>query len=133
MKINLDPVLESAVEVKLIEMQSLKKWNIQQNISVIQKQIELIQQYAQNNITVIYANATANATLIQIKAEAQATKYEYEGYASAYATLNNLIQFTDYSAFIGFIFAEVYGKLGNTTFLDQGQFYPYLQYMKDTF
>ncbi len=69
-KIELDPDLEKSVEDKLIELQSQRRWAIQQNISVITKETDLIKQLADNNISLIYANATAEATLIRAKAEA---------------------------------------------------------------
>lgn len=80
-KIELDLELESAVEDKLIELQSQRKWQIQQNITLVVKDTELIKQYAENNITLIYANATAVATNIMMLAEANATRLEYEGYS----------------------------------------------------
>ena len=62
------------------------------------KDTELIRQYAENNITLIYANATAIATNIMMLAESNATKLEYEGYSQAYSVLKNDIN--DNSAFI---------------------------------
>ena len=62
------------------------------------KETELIRQYAENNITLIYANATAIATNIMMLAESNATKLEYEGYSQAYSVLKNDIN--DNSAFI---------------------------------
>lgn len=41
-KIELDSDLESAVEDKLIELQSQRKWQIQQNITLVVKDTELI-------------------------------------------------------------------------------------------
>lgn len=41
-KIELDTDLESAVEDKLIELQSQRKWQIQQNITLIVKETEYI-------------------------------------------------------------------------------------------
>jgi hypothetical protein len=55
--ISLDLDLEAAVEDKLIELQSQRKWLIQQNINLVVKETELIRQWADNNITLIYANA----------------------------------------------------------------------------
>lgn len=97
-KIELDYDLESAVEDKLIELQSQRKWQIQQNITMIVKETELIRQYAENNITLIYANASSVATNVMMLAEANATRLEYEGYSQAYAVLKNDI--TDNSALI---------------------------------
>jgi hypothetical protein len=56
-QISLDLDLEAAVEDKLIELQSQRKWLIQQNINLVVKETELIRQWADNNITLIYANA----------------------------------------------------------------------------
>lgn len=86
-KIELDADLETAVEDKLIELQSQRKWQIQQNITLLVKETELIRQWATNNITLIYANATSQATNIKMIAESNATRIEYEGYAQAYNTL----------------------------------------------
>ena len=80
-KIELDADLESAVEDKLIELQSQRKWQIQQNITLIVKETDLIHQYADNNITLIYANATAIATNVMMLAESNSTRLEYEGYS----------------------------------------------------
>jgi len=56
-QIELDLDLEAAVEDKLIELQSQRKWLIQQNITLVVKETELIRQWADNNITLIYADA----------------------------------------------------------------------------
>lgn len=48
---------------------------------MILKETELIRQWAENNITLIYANASSQATDVMMRAEANATKLEYEGYA----------------------------------------------------
>lgn len=92
-QIELDDDLEAAVENKLIELQSQRKWQIQQNITRIQKQTQLITQWANNNITLIYAKATAQAKDITMLAEANATKLEYEGYAAAFAALSQSVGF----------------------------------------
>jgi regulator of protease activity HflC (stomatin/prohibitin superfamily) len=88
-KIELDADLEAAVEDKLIELQSQRKWQIQQNITLIVKETEYIRQQAENNITLIYANAQAIATDVMMRAESNATRIEYEGYAAAFKTLSS--------------------------------------------
>ena len=117
-QIVLDADLESAVEDKLIELQSQRKWQIQQNITLVVKDTELIRQYAENNITLIYANATAIATNIMMLAESNATRLEYEGYSQAYAVLKNDI--TDNSALIQLMFAETISKYGQKANLNLG-------------
>lgn len=112
--IELDHDLESAVEDKLIELQSARKWQIQQNITLITKQTELIRQWADNNITLIYANATAQAMQITAKAEALATQSEYEGYAKGFQNLKNQCKFTDDNALLSFMFAETLSKYSNS-------------------
>ncbi|CDW82566.1 UNKNOWN [Stylonychia lemnae] len=119
-KIELEEDLEDAVEDKLIELQSQRKWIINQNISIIKKETELIQQYAQNNITVIYAQATANATLIKARAEANAINTEYVGYANAFKLLKDFVGFTDTNAWISIMFAEMLTKLTDQTRLNLG-------------
>lgn len=117
-KIELDADLESAVEDKLIELQSQRKWQIQQNITLVVKDTELIRQYAENNITLIYANATAIATNVMMIAESNATRLEYEGYSQAYSVLKNDI--TDNDALIQLMFAETISKYGQNANLNLG-------------
>ncbi len=85
--IKLADELETAVQEKLIELQAQKKWQIQQNISKIIKNTELIRKVADNQITILYAEANAKATILKNKAEAEGLKSEYEGYAKAYRSL----------------------------------------------
>jgi regulator of protease activity HflC (stomatin/prohibitin superfamily) len=120
-KIELEADLESAVEDKLIELQSQRKWQIQQNITLIVKETELIRQKAENNITIIYANATAIATDVRIKAEANATKLEYEGYAVAFKSLiNSMSAMSDDTALLSFMFAESISKYTHNANLNLG-------------
>ena len=119
-KIELDNDLESAVEDKLIELQSQRKWQIQQNITMIVKETELIKQWAQNNITLIYANATSTATNVSMMAEANATKIEYEGYAEAYKILSQNVDMTNANAFLSFMFAETLSKYGKSANVNLG-------------
>lgn len=120
-QIELDPELEAAVEDKLIELQSQRRWQIQQNITMIVKETELIRQWATNNITLIYANATAQATDVRMRAEANATRIEYEGYAAAYYTLQQNVDFSkDNNGYLSFMFAEMLSKFSNQTNLNFG-------------
>jgi hypothetical protein len=120
-KIELEADLESAVEDKLIELQSQRKWQIQQNITLIVKETEYIRQQAENNITLIYANATALANDIMIKAEANATKLEYEGYSVAYRNLINSVNvMNDDTALLSFMFSESVSKYSRNTNLNLG-------------
>ena len=84
------------------------------------KETELIKQWADNNITLIYANATSQATDIMMKAEANSTKLEYEGYAAAYANLSSQVDFRSNSALLSFMFAETLSKFTNKTNLNFG-------------
>ena len=84
------------------------------------KETELIRQYAENNITMIYANATAVATDIMMRSESNATKLEYEGYAVAYSTLKNNVDMSDNNAFISFMFAETVSKYSKNANLNIG-------------
>ena len=120
-KIELESDLESAVEDKLIELQSQRKWQIQQNITLIVKETEYIRQLAENNITLIYANATAVATDVMMKAESNATKLEYEGYSVAYRNLINGVSImSDDTALLSFMFAESVSKYSQNTNVNLG-------------
>ncbi len=82
------------------------------------KETELIRQYAENNITIIYANASAVATDIIMRAEANATRLEYEGYSQAFAVLKNDV--TNNDAMIQLMFAETISKFGQSSSLNLG-------------
>jgi hypothetical protein len=55
-----------------------------------------------------------------MKAEANSTKLEYEGYATAYATLKNNVDMSDNNAFISFMFAETLSKYQSNANLNVG-------------
>eukprot|EP00347_Sterkiella_histriomuscorum_P006245 403353507 len=119
-KIELESLLEDAVEDKLIELQAQRKWSITQNISIITKETDMIKQYASNNITLIYANATAQATKIRAKAEAQAFQQEYQGYSDAFKQLKDTVGLTDDSALLSMMYAEMASKFNSHTTLNMG-------------
>jgi regulator of protease activity HflC (stomatin/prohibitin superfamily) len=119
-KIELDADLESAVEDKLIELQSQRKWQIQQNITLVVKETELIRQWASNNITLIYANASAQARNIMMIAESNATKIEYEGYGQAFNILSQNVDMKTDSTLLSFMFAESLSKFNKKTNLNIG-------------
>ena len=88
---------------------------------MILKQIDQIDQWAQNNITLIYANASAIANNITTIAESNATVIEYQGYSNAYAYLDSYINFgKNDSAFLSFMFAETASKFTNKTNINFG-------------
>jgi regulator of protease activity HflC (stomatin/prohibitin superfamily) len=74
--ITLQSKLEGAIENKLIEQQAARYWEISQNITMINQNTQLISQWADNNITLIYAEGQANATKILEKAKADALQTE---------------------------------------------------------
>ena len=52
-------------------MQNQRYYEIEQKIKIIEKETELIQQYAKNNVTLTYAEAEATAIITKRKAEAE--------------------------------------------------------------
>lgn len=105
--------MEDAVEDKLIEFINIKKANVTQNITVIESEIELINAWADNNVTIIYANASAEAAAIIAQAEADAFVTEFEAYAGAYKNLSDSVGslLNDETAFMGFMLAEMLSDL----------------------
>ena len=81
---------------------------------------EQIKQYADNNITVIYAEAEANATKIRELALSEAFQIEVEGYGEAFKRLDGSINFSDDKAFLMFMFAEIISKFNDKTNLSLG-------------
>ena len=119
-KVTIENDLDEAVEDKLIELQAQRKWEIQKNISIIEKDIELTKQYADNNITIIYANATSNATKIIAKAEAEAFQIELEGYAEAFKQLDDEVNFSDDKSFLAFMYAEMFSRVKSSSNVNLG-------------
>lgn len=112
--------LEQAVQNKIIELQAQRKWAIQQEISVINKETELIDQWASNNITITYANATAEALIIKSLAEAEGVQTEYEGYATAWRDLEVTVVPSYHPALFSLMFTESLSRMSSNANLVLG-------------
>jgi hypothetical protein len=91
LKITFDPAFEQTITQKLIWSQYQNTVIIQQTLSTILKQIELIQNQGQNNISMILGNATAFANYQMAVAQSNAMTARMAQYATAYGWLFNNI------------------------------------------
>ena len=80
----------------------------------------MIQQYAKNNVTLIYAQAEATAIQTKQNADAQSVYDEYTGYAKAFRALDREVNFNDNTALFGMMLAESLTKFTASTNLNIG-------------
>lgn len=104
-----DDPLEEAITEKLIQLINKRVYEIRQEATIIEKETELIENYAENNITLIEAEKTVEAISIIQNANADAMKTILDQIATSYGKLQSTLGMNANLELLQFIFmSELY-------------------------
>lgn len=112
--ITFDDPLEEAITDKLIEKINLRVYEIRYEATQIEKEKELIENWAENNITLIDAEAEVLAIGQTEYAKADALNLILNQIATSYDSLNSIIGLSPDQELLQFIHAAELAELANT-------------------